>query len=151
MQYKVYFLQTNNNNDNYSNENKQNSSNTPRDQGLVQAPRPNAGRRENDFFSGGKKNYLKLFFFAYIFQLCQNIGGNKFSRTGDSPKWVKSRRRRKKRRKKVGENNGKLPFRTQTHAYDWVWLYNQHYHRSGIILLKTFFPFSTDGPLAGYL
>ena len=41
-----------------------------------------------------------------------NIGGNKFSRTGDSPKWVKSRRRRKKERKKkkVGENNGQVRF-----------------------------------------
>ena len=28
-----------------------------------------------------------------------NIGGNKFSHTGDSPKWVKSKRRREKKRK----------------------------------------------------
>ena len=58
-------------------------------------------RAKMTFFSGGKKNYLKKnIFFAYIFQLCQNIGGNKFSRTGDSPKWVKSRRRRRKEKKK---------------------------------------------------
>ena len=37
------------------------------------------------------------------------MGGNKFSVTGVSPKWVKSRRRRKKK-KKVGENNGQLRF-----------------------------------------
>ena len=37
--------------------------------------------------------------------------GNKFSRTGDSPMWVKSRRRRKKEEEeKVGENNGQLRF-----------------------------------------
>ena len=34
----------------------------------------------------------------------QNIGRNKFSHTGDSPKWVKSKRRREKREeKKRGE------------------------------------------------
>ena len=38
-----------------------------------------------------------LFFFAYIFQLCQNIGGNKFSASGVSPKWVKSKGRRRKK------------------------------------------------------
>ena len=36
--------------------------------------------------------------------------GNKFSATGVSPKWVKSRRRRKRRRKKIGENNDQLCF-----------------------------------------
>ena len=42
--------------------------------------------------------------------LCKNIGGNKFSSTGDSRKWVKSRRLRGKkgRRAKVGNNNGQL-------------------------------------------
>ena len=30
----------------------------------------------------------------------QNIGGNEFSATGVSPKWVKIRRRRKKKKKK---------------------------------------------------
>ena len=70
---------------------------------MVQAPQPNTGRREklrkNDlFFWGGGKNYLKkIFFFCKILQ---NIGGNKFSRAGYSPKWVKSKRRRKKERKK---------------------------------------------------
>ena len=34
---------------------------------------------------------------AHASRLGQNIGGNKFWHTGDSPKWVKSRRRRKKR------------------------------------------------------
>ena len=33
-------------------------------------------------------------------KLCQNMGGNKFSRTGDFLKWVKSRRRRKKKKEK---------------------------------------------------
>ena len=48
-----------------------------------------------------------------------NIGGNKFSHTGVSPKWVKSKRwrekkgengekRKKERRGKVGNNNGQL-------------------------------------------
>ena len=32
-------------------------------------------------------------------QLCQNIGGNIFLHTGESPKWVKSRRQRKKKKK----------------------------------------------------
>ena len=43
----------------------------------------------------------------------QNIGGNKFSHTGDSPKWVKSKRRREKVRERDkeerlndGDNNG---------------------------------------------
>ena len=50
------------------------------------------------------------------------MGGNKFSVTGVSPKWVKIRRRKKKKKKKkVGENNGELRFvchhgwRTQAH------------------------------------
>ena len=30
----------------------------------------------------------------------QNIGGNKFSHTGVSPKWVKSKRRREKKKKR---------------------------------------------------
>ena len=33
----------------------------------------------------------------FFFQLCQNIGGNKFSQTGVSPKWVKSKRRKRKK------------------------------------------------------
>ena len=55
---------------------------------------------------GGKKRSKSVFFLwkninyqKYIFWLCQNIGESKFSRTGDSPKWVKSRRRRKRRKK----------------------------------------------------
>ena len=37
------------------------------------------------------------------------LGGNKFSHTGDSTKWVKSKRRkRKKERPKLGNNNGQL-------------------------------------------
>ena len=44
-----------------------------------------------------RKERAKISFFKrYFFQLCQNIGGNKFSATGVSPKWVKSRTRRKK-------------------------------------------------------
>ena len=43
--------------------------------------------------------------------------GNKFSHTGDSPKWVKSKRRRREKRKKterpkVGNNNGQLHITT---------------------------------------
>ena len=39
---------------------------------------------------GIKKEKLlkKNIFFRYSFQLWQNIGGNKFSNTGVSPKWV---------------------------------------------------------------
>ena len=42
----------------------------------------------------------KIFFFAYIFYLCPNIGGNKFSYTRVSPKWVKSKRWRRKEEKR---------------------------------------------------
>ena len=49
-------------------------------------------------------------------KLCKNIWGNKFSASGVSPKWVKSKRRkrrerereRKKEGRKVGINNGQL-------------------------------------------
>ena len=62
---------------------------------MVQAPRPNAGRREksreNDLFSGGKKNYLKKIFFFCIYLL-------------------EEEEEEKKRKKKVGENNGQLRF-----------------------------------------
>ena len=70
---------------------------------MVQAPRPNAGRREksreNDLFFLGKKKLPKknIFFFAYIFKLCQNIGGNKFSASGG-----------KKERPEVCNKNGQL-------------------------------------------
>ena len=47
------------------------------------------------FFLVKNKNYH--FFLAHIFLLCQNIEGNKFFHTGDSPKWVKSKRRRRKK------------------------------------------------------
>ena len=52
-------------------------------------------------------------FLKTFLQVMPKYGGNKFSRTGDSPKWVKRRSRRKKRKKrkeekKVGENNGQL-------------------------------------------
>ena len=43
------------------------------------------------------------------------MGVNKFSHTGVSPKWVKSKRRRekrKRRRAKVGNNNGQLRIAT---------------------------------------
>ena len=56
---------------------------------------------------------------AFIFWLCQNIGGNKFQRTGDSPKWVKSKRRREKKREerpKVGNNNDQLRIATPPRA-----------------------------------
>ena len=36
----------------------------------------------------------------------QKYWGNKFSHTGDSPKWVKSKRRREKKRLNDGDNNG---------------------------------------------
>ena len=42
-------------------------------------------------------------FLAYIFYLCQNIGGNKFPHTGDS---LKCKRWREKERKNDGSNNG---------------------------------------------
>ena len=50
--------------------------------------------------------------------LCQNIGGNKFSHTGDSPKWVKSKRQGEKggekleERIKVANSNGNLRIAT---------------------------------------
>ena len=50
--------------------------------------------RKSPFFL---KKIKITFFFRYSFQLCQNIGGTKFSRTEDSPKWVKSKRRREKK------------------------------------------------------
>ena len=36
----------------------------------------------------------------YSIYLCQNIGGNKVSDKGVSPKWIKSRRRRRRKKKK---------------------------------------------------
>ena len=49
----------------------------------------------------------------------QNIGGNKFLHTGDSPKWVKSRRRREKERKRPndGNKNGQATHRARKHAW----------------------------------
>ena len=43
------------------------------------------------------------FFFAYIFYLCQNIGGNKFSRMEVSPKWVKSNAQRREKERETEE------------------------------------------------
>ena len=37
-------------------------------------------------------------------KLCQNIGGNKFSASGVSPKWVKSKRRRRRKRERKTES-----------------------------------------------
>ena len=51
------------------------------------------------------------------------MGGNKFSRTGDSPKWVKSKRRRKRRRRgekerlNDGNNNGQATHGARKHAW----------------------------------
>ena len=48
-----------------------------------------------------------------------NYWGNKFSHTGDSPKWVKSKRRREKERKKEKrglndiDNNGQATYGTR--------------------------------------
>ena len=53
--------------------------------------------RKSVFFFVKNKNYHFYFFGIYLL-LCQNIGGNKFSHTGDSPKWVKSKRWREKER-----------------------------------------------------
>ena len=47
---------------------------------------------ENQIFSV-KKIKITYIFFAYIFYLYQNIGGEIISHTGDSPKWVKSKHR----------------------------------------------------------
>ena len=86
-------------------------------QGLVQAPRPNTGRKktektcENQLFEKNKNYHKKIFLFRYSFQLCQNIGGNKISATGVSPKWVKSRRCRRKRKEKKQVKNGQLCFK----------------------------------------
>ena len=56
---------------------------------------------ENHFFFLIKKlNYNN--FFAYIFLVCQNIGENRFSASGDSPKWVK---KQKTERKREGETD----------------------------------------------
>ena len=53
--------------------------------------------------------------------ICKNIGGNKFSALGVSPKWIKSRRRREKERKKErlndGENNGQATHGARKHAW----------------------------------
>ena len=57
---------------------------------------------EKSFFFR-KKNEMnppKNIFFAYIFYLCQNIGGNKFSALRVSPKWVKSKRQKREREEK---------------------------------------------------
>ena len=42
--------------------------------------------------------------------------GNKFSHTGVSPKWVKSKRQREKERERLnnGNNNGQLPISNAT-------------------------------------
>ena len=47
---------------------------------------------------------------AHASRLGQNIGGNKFSHKGDSPKWVKSKRQRERGKRKLneGNNNGQL-------------------------------------------
>ena len=47
---------------------------------------------------------------AHTSRLGQNIGENKFSHTGVSPKWVKSKMRREKERRGLnyGNNNGQL-------------------------------------------
>ena len=51
----------------------------------------------------------------------ENIGGNLFSHTGDSPKWVKSKRRREKEKIKErlndGNNNGQDTHGARKHAW----------------------------------
>ena len=46
------------------------------------------------------------------------IGGNKFSRTGDSPKWKSKRRRKKKKKERLndGNKNGQATHGTRNHA-----------------------------------
>ena len=46
--------------------------------------------------------------------------GNKFSRTGDSPEWVKSKRRREKEKEERlndGNNNGQATHGARKHAW----------------------------------
>ena len=76
-------------------------------------------------FWHNQKNMQKnnIFSGEYIFQLCQNIGGNKFSHTGDSPKWVKSKKRREKKKEREkerlnnGDNNGQATHGARKHAW----------------------------------
>ena len=77
-----------------------------RDCGWPRRPWPNAGlkklknAKKISFFGKKKNDNNKNIFFAYIFYLCQNIGGNKFSRTGVSPKWVGQKQKTEKKEKK---------------------------------------------------
>ena len=89
-------------------------SNTPGTRGWSRlrdrTPAVAKNRAKMTFFSGGGKNYLKKYFFCIYLLVMPKYWGK---RTGDSPKWVKSRRcrkKKKKRKKKVGENNGQLRF-----------------------------------------
>ena len=60
---------------------------------------------------------LSLLFFFFFFSLSFFGGVNFFSYTGDSPKWVKSKRRRKRERAKVGDNNGQATHGAHKHAW----------------------------------
>ena len=73
-----------------------------RNQGLVEAPRPNAGRsektRENPFFLDITSSYAKILGET-------NFPIREFPRSGSKAEGVE-----KKKKKKVGENNGQLRF-----------------------------------------
>ena len=67
--------------------------------------------------------------------------GNKFSRTGDSPKWVESKRRRERERLNDGNNNGQathgarnLAWRTQA---AWANKMLNMYHKKAIKCFET--------------
>ena len=59
---------------------------------------------------------------ACIFYLCQNIGGNKFSHTVDSPKVGQKQKTEKKKREraKVCNNNGQLRIETPPRKAAWA-------------------------------
>ena len=46
-----------------------------------------------------KQKYI--FFCIYLLSMPKILGGNKFSRTGDSPKWVKGKRRKREKDRKL--------------------------------------------------
>ena len=94
------------------------------------------------FFIKKSKLQKEIFCFAYIFQLWQNIGGNKFSALGVSPKWVKSKKRRKKRKRKRerekerlknGDNNGQATHGARKHAWrtQAAWAKREQYFTHG--------------------
>ena len=72
----------------------------PGDRGRTLAVKSQKIAKKSAFLRKKIKITYIFSFVAYIFLLYQNIGGNKFSHTGDSPKLVKSERRREKEEEK---------------------------------------------------